>query len=124
MERLKYFLDTYAMIEISKGSKEYKKYIGLQLFTSVFNLYELYFLLLRDFNDEELARKQFLRFKEISIKVTDESIFNASKFRVNNLKKHFSYADAIGYILSLENGCIFLTGDDAFKSLKNVLFVK
>ena len=123
MERLNYYLDTYAIIEIIKGSGSYAKFLTGNFFTSVFNLYELYYLLLRDFN-KEIAKKQFLRFKQNIIKISDDTIFNASEFRLRNERKHYSYTDALGYSLSIENNFLFLTGDDAFKSLKNVEFVK
>ena len=45
-----YFMDTYALIEITKGNKNYEKFIDMPLSTSVLNLYELYYILLRDFN--------------------------------------------------------------------------
>ena len=123
MERLNYYLDTYAIIEIIKGNANYAKFLTGNFFTSVFNLYELYYLLLRDFN-REIAERQFLRFKQNAIKISDIAIFNASEFRLKNVKKHYSYTDALGYSLSLENDFLFLTGDDAFKGLKNVEFAK
>ena len=123
MVGLSYFLDTYAIIEIIKGNLNYARFIGETSFTSVFKLYELYYLLLKDYG-KDIAEKEFIKFKQNVIKISDESIFRASQFRLENIKKHYSYTDCFGYVLSLENDFIFLTGDDAFKGLKNVEFVK
>lgn len=117
-----YYLDTYAMIEIINGNENYKKYIKEQLYTSVFNLYELYFSLLR-FCDEEAAKKFFLHFKRGILQIKDEHIFEASRFKIKNIKKGLSYADCIGYIISLRYGIKFLTGDKEFRDLENVEFV-
>jgi len=118
-----YFMDTYALIEITKGNKNYEKFIDMPLSTSVLNLYELYYILLRDFN-EEAAKRYFYKFKQMVIKITDESIFDASLIKNSNKKKDLSYADALGYALSQENGLKFLTGDKEFRDFENVEFVK
>lgn len=117
-----YFLDTYALIEIVKGNKKYTKFLDSNLFTSIFNLYELYYKLLRDYN-EETAKIYFFQFKQIIIEIKDEYIFLASKFRLQNVKKDFSYADALGYAIALANNLKFLTGDKEFKVFENVEFV-
>lgn len=119
----KYFLDSYAMIEIAKGNEKYKKYIYEEIFTSVFNLYELYYALSRDFN-EEIAKEFFYQFKRRILQIKDEHIFNASKFKLRNKKICFSYADCIGYIIAMNYGLKFLTGDKEFENFENVEFVK
>ncbi|MBS3066599.1 hypothetical protein J4205_02130 [Candidatus Pacearchaeota archaeon] len=55
--KIGYFADTYALIEIIKGDKNYQKFLNKSLFTSIFNLYELYYSLLRDYNG--IQAKQF-----------------------------------------------------------------
>ena len=120
---MNYFLDTYALIEIAKGNINYKKYLEFEFFTSIFNLYEFYFSLLRDFN-EEIARKFFEQFKDRILDIKDEHIFKASQFKVDNAKKKVSYADCLGYAMALIYGIKFLTGDKEFEKLDNVEFVK
>jgi len=119
----KYYLDTYAIIEIIKGKESYKKFSNLQLYTSVFNLYELYYSLLRDYN-EEIAKKYFLQFKNNVVLIRDEHIFAASSFKLKYLRRSLSYADCLGYIIALKNDMKFLTGDKEFENLENVEFVK
>ena len=117
-----YYLDTYAMIEIINGNENYKKYLKEQFYTSVFNLYELYYSLLR-FCDEDDAKKFFFYFKKGILQVKDDHIFEASRFKMKNIKKGLSYADCIGYIISLSYGMKFLTGDKEFRDSDNVEFV-
>ncbi len=120
---MKYFLDTYALIEIVKGNPAYKKFVKEELFTSILNLYEFYFIILRDFNEEK-AKEYFFEFLDFIIHLKPEHIFAASKFKLENKKMNISYADALGYAFAIKEGLIFLTGDDAFKNMKNIEFVK
>ena len=117
-----YFLDTYALIEIIKGNSKYAKYLKSKLHTSIFNLYELYYNLIREF-DEDTAKKYFIQFKQILIRFTDEDIFQASQFKLKHSAQKLSYTDCIGYAISISYNLKFLTGDKEFKYLDNVKFV-
>ena len=46
------------------------------------------------------------------------------RLELRKKKLDLSYADAIGYVVSLRLMLMFLTGDDAFKNLEKVEFVK
>ena len=118
-----YFFDTYALIEIVKGNPSYKKYAEAQGYTSLLNLYELYFLLLRD-RGEAVAKMYSNLFKQIRLAVKDEHIFAASAFKVVHNKLGISYADALGYAMASAESMQFLTGDSEFKGRANVEFVK
>lgn len=120
---MRYFLDTYALVEMIKGNEKYELYKNEELCTCIFNLYELYFNLLRE-KGKEIAQKYFFQFKEILIKFTDEEIFRASEFKLKFIKNNISYTDAIGYSIALENNMKFLTGDKEFRDMQNVEFVK
>ncbi len=120
---MKYFLDTYAMIEIIKGNTHYEKFTGEEVFTNILNLYELYYNLLRDQN-EIIAKRYFYQFKELLIPFTYEHLFKASQIKFQYKKRKISYADALGYGIALSHNMKFLTGDKAFKDLENVEFVK
>ena len=122
-QKTNYFLDTFALIEIAKGNEKFKKFLDEELFTSLFNLYEFYFVLLRDFN-EQIAREFFYQFRTRIIQIRDEHIFKASRFKLDNRKKKLSYVDCLGYIIALEYGLKFLTGDREFKELNNVEFIE
>ena len=120
---MNYFLDTYALIEIIKGNKNYEEFSKQELFTSIFNLYEFYFSLIRDFN-EEIAKSFFNKFKNKILKIKEEHIFEASKFKLKNRKKKLSYADCLGYCMARNYNLKFLTGDKEFENVEGVEFVK
>ena len=119
----RYFLDTYAMIELIEGGENYRRFIGSKFYTSIFNLYELNYTLLRLY-DDEIAARYFNRFKKNIIGFTDKNIFDASMFKHKYKKRKLSYADCIGYIVAKDNGMKFFTGDKEFEDLDNVEFVK
>ncbi|MEK6808432.1 MAG: PIN domain-containing protein [Nanoarchaeota archaeon] len=117
------FLDTYAMIELSKGNENYKEFIGVASMTTRFNLVELYFYFLKNSN-ENIADEIYSKFKSYEIPVTDKIIKEAMKFKINHIKRRFSFADCIGYISSLNENAKFLTGDSQFKDMPNVVYVR
>lgn len=118
-----YFFDTYALIEITKNNPNYIRFIEENVTTSKFNLAELIYAAILE-NGEEFAKSLFERFKDSETEISDDILFKAMVFRFKNKKKNLSYADCIGYVFSLENGLKFLTGDEAFKDMANVEFVK
>ena len=123
---VKFFLDTYAMREYLRGNKAYRKYfVGHELATSLLNLIELYYILLKDEN-EGVADKSFLAFKQYGIEITDNDVRRAMKFRLSCKanKENISYADAVGYTIAERLEAAFLTGDDAFEDKRGVEFVK
>ena len=122
-EKMNYFLDTYALIEIIEGNVRYKKFISEKTYTSIFNLYELYYSLLRDY-DEVVAKKNFDQFKNIVIPIKEDNIFAASKFKLSYKKQRISYTDALGYSIAIQNNLVFLTGDKEFENMENVEFIK
>ncbi|MBI4167531.1 MAG: PIN domain-containing protein [Candidatus Aenigmarchaeota archaeon] len=117
------FLDTFAMFEIINGNLGYVKYLTYEFSTSLQNLYELYHNLLKT-NGEDFAKNCFKRFRQFAIQISDDHIFNASKFRLENSRLNLSYVDALGYAIAKEEGMKFLTGDIAFRKLDNVEFVR
>ncbi len=122
-----YFLDTYALIEIARKNPRYAKFASAtQSVTGELNLMELYYLALRDYG-EEAAEKEYGLFSRIRAQHSDETMRTAMKMRLrlNTGKKHkLSYADAIGYQLSVEKRLKFVTGNEVFEGLESVEFVK
>ena len=114
------YLDTYALIEILQGNPNYDKYSEFHGITSLMNLYELYFSLLKRAG-KEVAAVQFKKFRSILFEVTEEHITKAAEIKV---KHNLSYIDALGYAISGVEKVKFLTGDNDFKDLSNVEFVK
>ncbi|MDA3836649.1 MAG: PIN domain-containing protein [Nanoarchaeota archaeon] len=120
---LEFFFDTYALIEIIKGGKNYYPYSKCKIKTSRLNLMELHYILLRDFG-KEIANKYYNFFLPSIIPLNDESIKIASAMKLKMRKKKVSHVDCIGYYLAKMYGLKFLTGDKEFENLQNVEFVK
>jgi len=118
-----FFFDSFALIEIIKGNKNYKKYLNEIPITTKLNLMELYYYLLKETNEEK-ANFYYNFYLPFCISISDNVIKNSMKFKLKFKNKNLSYVDCIGYILSLELGIKFLTGDKEFKGLKNVEYVK
>jgi len=120
---MKFFLDAYALIEIAKGNKDYFKYYESDIVTLKPNLAELFYILFRE-NEEQTAKIFFDIFSRIAVGIPLDHIPKAMIFRYNNRKRGFSYIDCFGYIYALESGRVFLTGDRAFKGMKNVEIIR
>ena len=118
-----FFCDTYALIEIIKGNKDYSVYTDFILITSELNLMELYYSLLRDYG-ELLAEKYFNEWEKSSVIISKQLIQKAMKLKHIHNKEKLSYVDCMGYIYAVENGIQFLTGDSKFKNKIGVEFVK
>lgn len=114
-----YFLDTYAMIEYLKGTTEFVKIINTgEILTSDFQLMELYYYGLKDF-DEDTAEKYYEAFSSILINIPEKVLKNAMKKKLELHKKkiNISYVDAIGYQYAIDHKMKFVTGDRSFKDL-------
>jgi len=118
-----YFFDTYAIIEIIKENKAYSSYSKELIITSMLNFGELYYALLKDFN--EAVANEWRRILEQTLLLIDTDIIvKAMIFKYENKNKNFSFIDCVGYVLAKENNLTFLTGDKEFMNMPNVEFVK
>ena len=117
-----YFFDTYAIIEIIEDNKNYEKYKEEEIITSILNVGELYYSLLK--KDAEAAENWYEKLKQSATLVDVEIIKRAMKFRFENKNKKFSAIDCVGYIIAKDRVLKFLTGDEGFKDVENVEFVK
>ena len=111
------------MLEIVKCNASYKKYLDDELYTTILNLYEFYYNVLKD-HEEKVAMEMFYRFYGFMMGIEDEEIFLASSFKLQQRKQRISYVDALGYVIARNNNMRFLTGDKEFKDMPNVEFVK
>lgn len=118
-----YFFDTYALVEVTKGNKNYAKYAECECKTSIFNLAELYYFLLRDF-DKSLAMHHFKRLRSNLLEINDEDVFIGMQLKLSSKKQNLSYADCLGYAMAKNHGIRFLTGDEKFETIQNVEYVK
>jgi len=120
---MKYFFDTYAIVEIIEENKNYERYKEEDIITSILNVGELYYSLLKE-KDEKTAESWHEKLKQSALLIDAEIIKKAMKFRFENKNKKFSFIDCVGYIIAKERGLRFLTGDEGFKDMENVEFVK
>ena len=119
---MSYFFDTYALIEIMRGNQNYAKFADFKPMTSVLNLGELHYHALKDSSKVDEFMYSGLKGSCIPIEIDD--VEKAMEFKYGNRKRKFSMVDSIGYILARKYGLLFLTGDEGFRGLGKVEFVK
>lgn len=123
MVEIKRCLDTYALIEITNGNPKFENYLNFEFVITELTLVELYSVILKKYN-EKTAEYWFRKLEGYAVPVNKNVLKEAIKFKHENKKTNISFFDAVGYVFSLLNGCIFVTGDKEFKNFKNVEFRK
>ena len=114
------FFDTYAFFEIIRGNPDYRPYLDAKIITTIFNLAELNYNLKRENNKK--ADNYTQKYSKFTVEVTIDDIKSAMDLKIQY--KHLSIPDAIGYTVAKRLGISFLTGDNDFKGMKHVEFVK
>jgi predicted nucleic acid-binding protein len=120
---IKYFFDTYAIIEILNGNPNYAKYVQEEVIITQFNLAEIYWNAILEYTESQ-ANVIYEKYKQSVANINDEILKGAIKFRKEHKKQDLSYTDCIGYTYAMKNGLIFLTGDKQFFNIPGVEFVK
>jgi predicted nucleic acid-binding protein len=115
--------DTYALVEMLRGSTAYEMYKDIPLVTTKWHLAELYYHLLRR-KGKETADLHMNALSAYLSDITNTSITTGMQFRLRHRKEKLSYVDCIGYALAYELGIKLLTGDEKFRNKPNVEFVK
>lgn len=118
-----YVFDTYALIEIIKGNKNYNKYLDSKVIITTFILAELCYNSIKLYGSKR-AYEYVDKYSKFVQNIDKEIIKESMSFRFLNKKRGLSMADCIGYILAKKFGIKFLTGDKEFKNLPNVEFIK
>lgn len=116
-----YFFDTYAFFEIIRGNPSYQKYSDVLAVTTIFNLAELNYNLKKE-KGKKVADGYADKYEAFMVNVTLDDVKKAMDLKVK--RKNLSIPDAVGYALAKRHGIKFLTGDDDFKDMPNVEFVK
>ena len=120
---VEYFFDSYAIAELIHGNPNYKNFSDKLVTITVFNLAEIYLMAIKNY-DEEKANEIYEEYSGYIVEIPNDVLKDAMKFKKENKKKRFSYADCIGYVYALKNKMKFLTGDREFTGLKNVEFAR
>lgn len=128
-----FLVDTYALMEwFVWNNKNYKKYFEQiqqrkNSFVSEITLVELFHHVYhKEGKDEaEIIYSSVVNYLNIA-KMDEEIIKNSGIFRSNMLKKKkaLSYADCINYSIAEKLNLKLLTGDEDFKGIRNVEFIK
>lgn len=123
MDEIKKCLDTYALMEIYLGNEKFTKYLDTDFVINDLILAEFYGVLLREYGEEE-AESWLNKLENYSLSLDKETLIEAIKFRHAHKKTNISFFDAVGYVFSLKNGYLFVTGDKEFEKFDFVEFKK
>lgn len=118
--------DSYAFLELFGGNPRYASvFRSHSIATTAVNVLEVYAALLRRI-DRSDALSHARAMLPVVVEVPREAALRAAEFRVEMSAKqrNCSTADAWGYAAASALRRRFLTGDEAFRGLPNVEFVK
>lgn len=120
----KFFYDSYAIIEFTNGNEKFKPYFVVhEGVTTLYNAMEVYYAVLKE-EGEAKAKRAMELLRPIVIYPILDDVEHAMKFRFKNKEKKFSYADCLGYSLAKKMKIKFLTGDEGFRAVPDVEFLK
>ena len=120
----RYFFDSYPIIELIMGNKKFDRFKDVRIVTSVLNMMEVYYFLLREFNKETAEYWMGALDVELVNVVRLDDAVEAVNFKFLHKKEKLSYVDCYGYVLACRYKMRFLTGDEKFRGKGNVEFVK
>ncbi len=117
------FFDSYALVEMLRGNPAYSKFHSVRPVVTKLNLFEVCYTLLREalVNDAEEFLGDYAQFV---VDFDNRLILESAALRLKLKRRNVSMTDCIGYVVSQHLGVRFLTGDEQFKDLPNVEFVK
>lgn len=121
-----FLADSYAFIELFGGNPRYREvFRSNAIATTAMNVVEVYAALLRRI-DRIDALTHARSMLPVVVDVPRETALRAAEFRTEMVRKkrNCSHVDAWGYAASEVLGRRFLTGDEGFRGLPNVEFVK
>jgi predicted nucleic acid-binding protein len=120
----RFYLDTYALIEIGKGNPKYEPYKeDVMIILSKLNLLEFSYCLFKEKKENEV-KEIFERYLKYDVDYDQETVIKAAEMKFKFLKERLSFIDCIGYFLAKKHNAKFLTGDEKFRNMDNVEFVK
>ncbi len=117
-----YCLDTYALIEICRGNPKFSFLMNEDIVIPNTTLAEFYWVLIKNKDNDE-AKQWCERLLNFTVDVKKELLLKAQNFRYLHRKRDISFFDSVGYVFSVENNSLFVTGDKEFKEMDNVKFI-
>lgn len=120
------FADSYAIIEMLKGNRNYQSFRQELLVTTEFNICEVGFALCRDYPLDASRVLKKVRSRIVIQATKDEDYCSGAGIRkqASAEGKKLSTIDCVGYAVANRLKMPFLTGDHEFKDMQNVHFVK
>jgi uncharacterized protein len=118
----KLVFDTYAIMEIIEGNKNYDLYLESDVIINNFIFAELCYNLYRD--KDKNAKETIEKYSKFISSVKPEWIDEAMKFRLSWKDRGVSITDCVSYTMAKKLGIKFLTGDKEFENIENVEFIK
>lgn len=118
-----FFFDSYAIIEFLRGNPSYSRFSSVSPVTTKLNLFEVCCALLRE-APVQRAGGFLWNYWSFATDFNESVVLEAAVLRLKLKGRKLSMTDCIGYVLSRHLGMRFLTGDEQFKDLPNVEFVK
>ena len=123
MAEVKWCLDTYALVEIKKGSPNYASLLSMEFVITDLTLAAFYAVLLRE-EGQKSADYWWGRLTTRSEPVPLHILIEALRFCHKNRRRRISLFDAVGYSYAVAKNMIFMTGDKEFEKLPHVDFRK
>ena len=121
---LTFFFDSYALIEIYEKNPKYEKYTKVNVMTSYLQVYEVYYILIKNGYAKEEIQDFFNFLQSLCVDLDFDWLPKSVEFGKEHKKRDLSYTDCLGYVIAKESKIKFLTGDKEFEDLSNVEFVK
>jgi len=118
-----FVVDTYAIIEIIRGNKNYGPYLDSEIVINDFIFAELCYNLIKE---KGLEKSSWLmeKYSKFIMEINPKIVINAMLFRFENRKRDVSMADCISYMQAKDLNVGLLTGDKEFMDMPGVEFVK
>ena len=120
-----FFYDSYAVLAYIDNHPKYGFYFEENDgFLTKLNLMEIYYRMFEVHGSRAASRvvTAFSRYQR-DFDISEIKGAMRLRFRLKKRGLNISYADALGYHISLKDGIKFLTGDPWFEKLKGVEFV-
>jgi predicted nucleic acid-binding protein len=115
-------LDTYALVELRNSNPKFEHILSQDFIIPDVTMAEFYWVLLREEN-KSVAYAWYRKFRPFCIHTDLAVLITAMEFRSQNRKLNMSFFDCAGYKTAERHGAKFVTGDSAFKGMKNVEFI-
>src|SRR3972149_853618 len=98
---IKFFYDSYAIIESINGNEDYKSYfLDFDGIITYFNLIEVYYSLLLDNASKDEIDQVTVLFANKIVKPDLKESLESAQFKLKHKGKNLSYIDCLGYVIA------------------------